>query len=674
MNSMIRLISKVAASVKVPVQKKKIHKNSTGRYLRVLLVVVVLAGLITSLLPDDVQAAEGQEITVLFTHDIHSYLTPKDNGSGERYGLARMATKIKELRAKRDICVLVDAGDFSMGTLYQTLYMDEAAELVMLGKLGFDATTLGNHEFDYREAGLAKMLHAAKDREDTEQNFTLPHMLLSNLDWSKNTTDENKNLKEAWDTYGASEYTIVEKNGVKIGIFGIFGDNSEEDAPLSGLVFEEQIDTAKTMVRVLEEEGAELIVCLSHSGTSQNPNKSEDELLAKAVPEIDVIVSGHSHTILGEPIVYDHTYIVSCGCYTHKLGELTLKENAEGRYDIADYLLYPLTADIEEDAEIKKELDSYKDDINDKYLSRFGYTYDEVIAHNSVEFISINDYEVKGLAEEPLANVISDSYRYAVAQAEGEDAPPVDIAIAAKGMIRESIPLGDVTVKDVFDVCALGIGKDQVPGYPLVGLWLNGEELKTMAEIDVSISEGGTAQLYPSGAMWKYNPNRLILNRVTDTLIVKDDGSTIPVERDKLYRVVTPLYCAQMLGSVQEQSLGILKVIPKDADGQPIQNIEDFIIYNKDTGEEVKEWYALASYLESFDIVDHSLPEVPSEYADLLGRKVEITSRNPVELLKNPNKISITLYIVILVMIFIIVFVVRKIRKKAKKHAKKQEA
>lgn len=674
MSDMIRLFHKKNELTSLSTPKEWILRNSTGRILRVLLVMTLLTGLITAAFPNNVQASEGQEITILFTHDIHSYLTPKNNGTGERYGLARMATKLQELREESGTSILVDAGDFSMGTLYQTLYMEEAAELVMLGKLGFDATTLGNHEFDYREAGLIKMLYAAKDRESTEQNFTLPHLLLSNLDWSKNTTDENKELKEAWDAYGAKECTIIERDGIKIEIFGIFGDNSAEDAPLSGLVFENQIDTAKNMVKTLEAEGAELIVCLSHSGTSKDPDKSEDELLAKAVPDIDVIVSGHSHTILGEPIVYDHTYIVSCGCYTHKLGKLSLTENADGRYEVANYQLYPLTADIEENEEIKKELDSYKDDINDKYLSRFGYTYDEVIAHNSINFISINDYEVKGLGEEPLANLIADSYRYAVAQAEGEEAPPVDVAIAAKGMIRESVPLGDVTVKDVYDVCALGIGKDQVPGYPLVGLWLSGEELMTLAEIDVSISEGGTAQLYPSGASWTYNPNRLILNRITDVSIVKDDGSSSPVERDRLYHVVTPLYCAQMLGSVQEQSMGILTLVPKDASGQPIQDIEDCIIYNRDTGKEVKEWYALASYLESFAVTENDLPEVPDEYAGLLGRKTEIGSLNPIELLKKPNKIAVTLYAAIVVIIVIIFLIVRKIRKKAKKHARKQEA
>ena len=580
---------------------KQFMNGHPPKIIGMLIGLIAFAGVLLAWIDVDTMAAEeGQEITVLFTHDIHSYLEPKDDGTGEKYGIARLKTTIDELRSQNETTLLVDAGDFSMGTLYQTLFTEEAVELVMLGKLGYDATTFGNHEFDYREAGLTKMLYTAIEREKAEGDFKLPFLLLSNLDWTKNTTEDNVKLKEAWDAYGASEYAVIERNGMKIGLFGIFGENSAEDAPLSGLVFEDRIESAKATVKKLQEEGVDMIVCLSHSGTWEDPKKSEDELLAKAVPEIDVIVSGHTHTVLSEPIIHGSTYIVSCGCYTHNLGELSLKRNADGRYDMTGYQLHPMTGDIEKDEIITEELKSYHGNIDQNYLSRFGYTYDQVIAQNAVEFISIGDLELKGIEEEPLANLIGDGYRYAVKQAEGEEGIPVDIAVVAKGMIRERIPTGDVHVKDVFDVCALGIGPDQVTGYPLVGIWLNGAELETMAEIDASISGGGTAQLYPSGACWTYNPNRLILNRVTDVFIMNEDGSRSKVEKDQLYRVVTPLYCAQMLGSVQAKSMGILTVEPKDENGEAITDYEDFIIRNHQTGEELKEWYTLATYLESF--------------------------------------------------------------------------
>ena len=643
-------------------QFMNIHQK---KIIGMLMGLIVLTGVLLIWTDVDTAAAEeGQEITVLFTHDIHSYLEPKDDGTGEKYGIARLKTTIDELRSQNETTLLVDAGDFSMGTLYQTLFTEEAVELVMLGKLGYDATTFGNHEFDYREAGLTKMLYTAIEREKAEGDFKLPFLLLSNLDWTKNTTEDNVKLKEAWDAYGASEYAVIERNGMKIGLFGIFGENSAEDAPLSGLVFEDRIESAKATVKKLQGEGVDMIVCLSHSGTWEEPKKSEDELLAKAVPEIDVIVSGHTHTVLSEPIIHGSTYIVSCGCYTHNLGELSLKRNTDGRYDMTGYQLYPMTGEVEEDEAVAEELTAYQRDIDQNYLSRFGYTYDQVIAHNEVEFISIRDLELKGISEEPLANLIGDGYRYAVEQAEGEKGVSVDVAIVGKGMIRERIPVGEVHVRDVFDVCALGIGPDEVAGYPIVGIWLNGAELETMAEIDVSISEGESAQLYSSGVCWTYNPNRLILNRVTDVSVMNEDGSLSKVEKDKLYRVVTPLYCAQMLGSVQAKSKGILTIIPKDVNGEVITDYEDFIIRNHETGEELKEWYTLASYLESFEPTVNGLPEVPAEYAELQGRKVMVDSWNLFELIKNPNKVAMVLYCVIIVLIVAIVLIIRRVRRR----------
>ncbi len=416
------------------------------------------------------------------------------------------------------------------------------------------------------------------------------------------------------------------------------------------------------MVQKLQDENADIILCLSHSGTWADPKESEDELLAKAVPEIDVIVSAHTHTILEEPIVHGSTYIVSCGSYAHYLGELDLRKTEDGRYEMTGYTLHPLTGEIVPDEQATERLTAYQEDINRDYLSRFGYTYDQVIAHNSIEFIPNAELEVKGLEEEPLANLISDAYRYAVEQAEGENGTPVDVAIVAEGMIRERIPVGNVKIQDVYDVCSLGSGPDALAGYPMVGIWLNGEELKTMAEIDVSISDGGMAQLFPSGVCWTYNPNRLILNRVTDVSVIKRDGGLEDVDPDRLYYVVTPLYCAQMVGSIQAKSKGILTVAPKNEQGEVITDYEDYIIYHSETGEELKEWNTLATYLESFAPGASGLPEVPAEYAQLQGRKVMVDSKNPVELLKNPNRVAIVLYCIVALLIVVMVLVILKIR------------
>ncbi len=113
-------------------------------------------------------AAEEDEITILFTHDLHSHLLPSANeeGDGEYGGYARLMTLIRQQKALDSEAILIDGGDFSMGSLFQTAYATSAIELRMMGAMGYDATTFGNHEYDYLQAGLKSMLNVAADCGD----------------------------------------------------------------------------------------------------------------------------------------------------------------------------------------------------------------------------------------------------------------------------------------------------------------------------------------------------------------------------------------------------------------------------------------------------------------------------------------------------------------------------
>ena len=241
---------------------------------------------------------------------------------------------------------------------------------------------------------------------------------------------------------------------------------------------------------------------------------------------------------------------------------------------------------------------------------------------------------------------------------------PVDLAVVASGVVRDSFQKGEITVSDAFNVSALGIGPDRITGYPLVGVYLTGEELRTVAEIDASISPIMTyAQIYPSGMSWTFNPNRLILNRVTkagmtgDTIgeeepLIQDNLTEI--EDDRLYRVVSGLYCAQMLGAVEDKSKGILKLAPKNEKGEVITDFEEYIIHDRN-GAELKEWYALASYLESFGSNEEGISKIPERYREEEGRKVIQDSTNPVELLKSPNAFAVKVYGAVLFLVFLLV-------------------
>ena len=628
--------------------------------------VILILGLMTAMVSVVLAGNDSTRVQILFTHDLHSHLDDYVIGGERVGGIARLKTLVDEKRGEEDATLFVDGGDFSMGTLYQTIYESDAVELTMLGYLGVDATTFGNHEFDYRSEGVANMLDAALRNAENDPALLLPKLLVSNIDWTKHTSDDNRLIREALERYGSSSCAVFERGGVKFGVFGVVGEDAESCAPESGIDFDDIILSAREQVKLLKEQNVDLIVCLSHSGVWPDVKRSEDEQLAMAVPEIDVIISGHQHTAFSEPIRHGDTYVVSCGEYGQNLGELDLRRREDGRWELVRYEIIPVNAAIAEDEEILTRLAHYREKINTGYLVDFGYTYDQVLAVNEILFKPFSEFG-QGLGGEPLGSLIADAYRFAVREAEGEDYEYVAAAVAPLGTIRDTLQTGELTVWDAFNICCLGIGKDTIVGYPLVSIYLTGAEIRTAAEIDISVSSlMSAARLYPSGVVWTYNPNRLILDRVTDVSLVTEDGSLAELEDDKLYRAVVGLYSAQMLGAVEDVSYGILSITPKDRNGVPIENYEDHIVYDRE-GNEVKEWYALASYLESFEKNEDGISVVPESYAEPDERKICDDSTNLFDLLKNPGRIARVIYgmvvAVVMAVIFVTVLMIRRWRR-----------
>ncbi len=614
-------------------------------------------------------AAPGTAVDIVFTHDTHSHLntftTMVDGLETELGGFARMNTLIEAQRAQNPDTLVIDGGDFSMGTLIQTVFETQAAELRMLGHLGCDVTTFGNHEFDYRSKGLANMLTSAQASGDA-----IPAMVVCNVDWdtmeAEGLTEGQQRLKDAFAAYGVSDYTVLEKGDVDIAVVGVFGKDALACAPTCELKFEDPIEAVKqTVADIKANEDVDMIVCVSHSGTWEDESKSEDELLAKAVPDLDLILSGHTHTEIEEPIQHGSTYVVSCGEYGKNLGELTLAQQADGRWAMSAYELIPITSDIAVHAATQQTIDSFMDTVDTDYLARFGYTKDQVLAENDIVFSTQKDLE--NIHEEHnLGDIIADAYVYAVENAADYDGVPVDLAVVPSGTVRDTYARGDITVEQVFNSFSLGIGADGVPGYPLISVYLTGREIRTAAEIDASVSDFmTTARLYCSGLNFTYNPHRLLLNRVTDVCL-EDDGQRVALEDDKLYRIVADLYSGQMLSAVTDMSYGILAIVPKYADGTPITDFEDVII--TENGRELKAWDSIARYMASFADTDgDGIANVPAYYSTTHGRKLVDTSRSPLALLKNPNKFTVVYAGLLAAAVLLIVLVVLLIRKLVKK-------
>ena len=606
------------------------------------LALILLAG---ALISPASAAAPTYESTILFTHDTHDHFLPMpDADGGESGGYTRLATLIKQEREAHPDALVLDGGDFSMGSLFQTIYAAEAPELRALGAMGYDVTTLGNHEFDYRSEGLADMLNAAVDSGDP-----LPAIVQANC-----IRPESGSLTEAWNRYGIGDYMILERGGVNYGIFGLMGEVADSNAPMSGVEFEPIADAARRTVAALEEELSGrnepyFIICLSHSGTDGR-GKGEDYQLARQVDGIDLIISGHTHTTLTEPIRVGDTLIVSCGAYTANLGSITISWKPNGEKTVKDYRLIPVDETVAEDPEMTALVNTFRPLVEEQYLDDYGVGFDEVLAVSDFSFTPIEQLGEEQ-REDTLGNLIADSYVYAVQQAEGADYVPVDFAVVAAGVIRGSFQAGDITTSDAFNVSSLGSGADGTPGYPLISVWITGKELKDAFEVDASVSPlMSEAQIYGAGMTWSWNPRRMIFNKVYDCAQVLPDGSAVPIEDDKLYRVVTGLYTGQMLGTVNAQSYGILTITPKDADGNVITDFEEHIIHNPN-GSEVKEWYALASYLQSMGTVD-------GRYAAPEGRKTANPTWNPLNLLRNLNLFGVLAVVLVVLVIALAVFLV----------------
>ena len=599
------------------------------------------------------------ESTVLFTHDTHDHFLPMpDDAGGEYGGYTRLATLLNQERAKHPDALTLDGGDFSMGSLFQTIYTSHAPELQALGVMGYDVTTLGNHEFDYRASGLANMLNAAVD-----SGAPLPAIVQANYKPPESDTES----WEAWERYGIRDYIIIERGGINYGIFGLMGEEADSDAPMSGMKFEPIVDAAKRTVATIQAELADspnptFIVCLSHSGTNEN-SKGEDYELAKQVDGIDLIISGHTHTVLEEPIQINDTFIVSAGEYTNYLGSISISWSDSGEKILSEYELIPVNETAAEDPSMVQMVKSFQSLVESEYLAQYGMKFEQVLATTNFAFTPISRFGTEH-REDTLGNLIADSYIYAVQQAEGDDYIPVDFAVVASGVIRGSFASGEITVSDAFNVSSLGSGADGTPGYPLISAWITGAELKDVFEVDASVTSlMSTAQLYGTGMTWTWNPNRIIFNKVTDYAQVLPDGTTVPLEDNKLYRVVTGLYSGQMLGTVNDQSFGILTITPKDSDGNEVTDFEDHIIHNPD-GTEVKEWYALASYLDSMGTVDakYSAPE---------GRKTAAPSWNPIQLLRGLNLVGALVLLLFLILLLLVFFIIYRVTTRSRRRSRR---
>jgi 5'-nucleotidase / UDP-sugar diphosphatase len=574
-----------------------------------------------------------QRLTILHTNDWQSHMlgfgpnteyTPgSTDDDGTVGGLARAATLVSDIRTNSTHpVVLYDAGDFMAGALFQLLATSHAAELQVAQAMGYDAMTLGNHEFDWGPGVLGEMI-ATGDAA----GVTVPILAANTVPDASDPADD---ALEAHFTSGRITATRVQTldNGLTLGLFGLVGDSAGALAPAAvPTVFSEANVAAEAAVAQLQGEGVDLVIALTHNGVHEtDPLLSPDHDLAQTVPGIDVIVGGHSHVALPEPLVADDgTVIVQAGAHTQYVGQLDLAYDGT-TWEVENYTLHELDDTIPGDPTVIDLIDGFRAALDAGPLQEIGYGFNEAVASVPAPLI------LDECGETTVGNLVTDAF-FATMNASNP-ADPIVVAFESQGVIRQGMSAGQSSIQgfsDVFNVLPLGGGIDEVPGYVLVDFYVNAQELQTVCEVTGSVSEffGCNYFIEASGLRCNFDMNQQLFNRTigvdlwNGTAYEPLDTSTSNLE---LYHVAVDSYVASLIFLLEELTSGLMKATPKYADGTVVLD-QSTVIFDSDPDtdgvQDIKLWDALVSYMASFEDTDgDGIADLPERYSTPDGRIV----------------------------------------------------
>ncbi len=565
------------------------------------------------------------KIIILHTNDMHSMLTgfgPESdytplsiNDDRTVGGFARIATILGEEKEKSPSnTIVVDAGDFLMGTLFQALEVKTGFQIHLMKKMGFDVTCLGNHEFDFGPEKLGEIFKSALAQGD------VPKVLIGNAKFD--TLDKRDDLlEELLKNNVISRTMILSLNGLKVGFFSLMGIDASVVAPKSAPVkFEKQTTFARKMVKKLKAEKCDIIICLSHSGVGKDKKgewDGEDVKLAEKVKGINLIISGHTHTLLDVPIIVNGIPIVQAGDNGRFVGGLALNWNGT-ILKVEDYKLFPVDDRIMGDREINDLIERQKDLISGEILKPLGLSYEKPVAESGFQ-LECNEYG--DVVASNLGPMVADAIQYYVNKHNPQG---TDLSMVAVGVIREKILPGKITAPDIFRVMSLGSGSDEVPGYALSRLYITGRELKNVLEIlQVAGKSTPGNYCYYSGIRVEYDPEKGLLKKIKKIEIEKGDGTKVNVDFSKknktLYSLTANSYMLQFIGLIKKKSHGLVNLIPKDAEGRKVTDMITAVIdidSIKSGVQEGKEWLALVEFLMQMkDTNGDNIADVDRKYA-----------------------------------------------------------
>jgi len=461
-------------------KKQKRILFSLNRIDAALFVLILIFCSCSTQVPD-----EAFSLTILHTNDHHGHILTYTRDETEIGGLAERITLVKKLKEQAldtsDICLLLDAGDVSSGTLFSDFFFAEPDWKIY--SQFYDAITPGNHDFDFPFDTTFSLI----------QKFKVP-MISSNL-------------------YGRESgqliyppYNIFQKENWKIAVIGV----SHPDTPLIStlgnderLEFRSAVEAVGLNVKELRKTN-DLIIVLSHLG--------DDDKLAKAVKGIDLIVGGHFHTPLEKPKKRNKTLLVNAGYGGQYVGRMSLllKRRKNGvRVRVVDYELLPVTGDLPPDEEILSLLQPYREAFGD---------LDQTVVGETGEIFSRTPL-ADSMSSSSLANLVADSYRYVT---------NADFAFVNEGGLRADLDKGPVTIDELHRVLPFD--------NTLIVFKITGAQIVEIfkAMVTTITSEDGT--LFPSNL-------HITLRKSGEPIILTGDGEALVA--NKTYSVAVGSFIAR---------------------------------------------------------------------------------------------------------------------------------
>lgn len=477
--------------------------------------------------PQPEPETDNYKLSIMHVNDTH----------GRVDSFPKLMTAVKEQRAKTPDALLLHAGDVFSGTLYFNEFQGQA-DLPFLNALKFDAITLGNHEFD-----LGSSPEGHKALADFIKASQFP-VLTANVDFTKDSlftgmfSDLVSSEPENGKIYAGM---IKEVDGEKVGIFGLTTAETKDIASPGSVAFENYIDEAKKAVKAFEDKGVDKIIALTHIGFDDNPAYDNDQILAKSVPGIDIIVGGHSHTELKEPFVVDTntvgekkdaTLIVQAKEYASFLGTLNVEFDENGVIVKHDGQLVEI-GKLADDAEGLKMLAPFKEKVDAVNNTEIGLTLAEELVNpreSDGQLVNVRN------SETVLGNIITDGM---LAKAKQYTDKKVVMAMQNGGGIRTAIPAGNVTTGQVINVLPFG--------NTLALMDVTGAELKEAFEHSVRVAPGENGGfLHIAGGKLVYDSSKEEGSRVV-SLQYYDEATKayVDIADNETYTIATNAYTAK---------------------------------------------------------------------------------------------------------------------------------